>query len=149
VNPDQTVTLHLNGLPYGETALGDLRELRVDFNGKDWDIHCIHCRSIITRYADGWHDWNDATACGGPHGDATLRPHTPEPSPIDWCERALIMPDVAGDSITVRIDLPGAAFCLTLRRQPDDTLTLHLPHPDHASARKLIEQAPGIYEIRD
>lgn len=152
MHPDEIATLRLNGQFYGEAGLAELREFRIDLNSKDWVVRCRDCRTEIVEYAGGlWADVNGEHACQGLDGDGTLRPHQPgeKPVPLDWCERALIIPDTAQDSVTARIDLPGAAFCLTLRRESDGTITLHLPHPEHASSRKLIEQAPGIYEITE
>lgn len=145
---DQLVTLRLNGQFYGETNASELQELRVDINIGEWNTLCRDCRSVIEEYPHGWQDWNGQTHCGG-QGDGTLRPHIPQRASLAWCERALITTNLGENSITARIDLPGAAFCLTIKQEPDGTLTLHLPHPDHASTRKLTEQAPGVYAIRN
>lgn len=148
---DQLVVLRVNGGFYGEVPASDLHELRADFNLKDdeWTIRCRDCKTPITEYHNGWRDQNNEPGCQGLEGDGTWRLHTPEDAALSWCQRALIIPNTAENSITARIDLPDAAFCLTIRREADGTLTLHLPHPDHASARKLVEQAPGVYEITD
>ena len=148
--PDQLVVMRLNGALYGEADIADIKELRIDLNLNDgeWMHRCRDCRSPIVEYPDGWRDGNDnALQCQGLEGDGTLRPHRPEPTPLDWCQRAMIVPNTGENSITARIDLPGAAFCLTIKQEPDGTLTLRVPHPEHASTRKLTEQGPGIYEV--
>jgi hypothetical protein len=152
MDPDHLAVIRLNGALYGETDLADLRELRVDVNLRDgeWIYRCRDCRAPIVEYPDGWRDGNDnSPQCQGLEGDGTLRPHHPEPIALDWCERTMIIPNIGENSITVRLDLPGAAFCLTIKQETNGTLTLRVPHPDHASARKLTEQAPGIYEINE
>lgn len=152
MTPDQIVTIRLNGATYGEAGLDDIQELRVDVNLRDgeWIYRCRDCRAPIVEYPDGWHDGNDgAIQCQGLEGDGTLRPHRPERMPLDWCQRVLILPNPGENSVTARLDLANAAFCLTIKQEPDGTLTLRVPHPEHASARKLIEQGPGIYEITE
>jgi hypothetical protein len=149
VSHDQIVVMRLNGQFYGEAHASELQELRTDINVGDWIDWCRDCRQPINQYPDGWRDDNGDIQCQGLEGDGTLRPHSPEPQPLAWCERVLIVPNLGENSITARLDLPGAAFCLTIKQEPDGRLTLRLPHPDHASARKLIEQAPGVYEIHE
>jgi len=147
---DQIATVSVNGGPHAEVPVSELVELRIDFQPGDWTVRCRWCRNPISYYTDGWRgNADNGESCWGEDGDGTLRPHTPVQAPLEWCQRALVTPDTPGDSITARIDLKGAAFCLTVRQHPDGTLTLHLPHPDHASAVTLTEQAPGVYQIHE
>lgn len=91
-------------------------------------------------------------------GEATVRISNPEaengceqePGPLTWLNSARITTDPEDDAVhcLVSVGDPRGAFCFTVRRTPDGTLLLHLPHPGegmaHESTRQICE---GTLEV--
>lgn len=89
-------------------------------------------------------------------GDATVRiaineeGDQPQAAPLGWCNSARIHANASNDEITLCISTgdPRGAFAMTVRRKPDGTILLHLPHPEESLLHEELKKLhPGTFAI--
>ena len=73
-----------------------------------------------------------------------------EARPLAWCNSAGIHLDTADDSVTVAISTgdPRGAFTMTIRRNLDGQIVMHVPHPSDGSLHEpLTPHHDGTYLV--
>jgi len=69
---------------------------------------------------------------------------------LGWVNSARIVADPDDDAVHVSISVadPRGAFVMTVRRKPDGTLLIHLPHPGESMPHAKTEQLhPGTLKV--
>lgn len=73
-----------------------------------------------------------------------------EKAALGWINSAAITLDRGDDAVTLSISVgdPRGAFTLTVRRLPNGSLIMHVPHPGESFAHQPLKQLrEGTYEI--
>ncbi len=74
----------------------------------------------------------------------------PTAAPLGWINSASISAEADKDQIvvSVSVDDPRGAFCMTLRRKPDGTILVHLPHAGEGMPHaETVEIHPGTLAV--
>lgn len=110
---------------------------------------CTAHDACMTDVSEGktWHEEGEAHIHLAINEDGT----GPSEGPLAWCNSAAIHVDGERDTVTVSVSVgdPRGAFTMEVRRKPDGTILLHLPHPGESLPHcETVELHPGTLAVK-
>lgn len=108
----------------------------------------VRCTACGWTFAD--QDSADGSECPDVDADDDEGPHALEAIPLAWLNSARVVLDEGTDTVSVHISAgdPNGAFAMDVRRTPDGTMILTVPHAGTSAPHMFMREInAGAFEI--